>query len=104
MIIDIVKISAVFTAIGAIWLKVKIIYKELSPLLEKFIKEAEEKAKDGTIDKKDRKELAMFLISEAQQLGKLRKFNFLEKLVVTKVVDWVAQKLPDFQFNIGVKE
>jgi len=104
MIIDIVKISAVFTAIGAIWLKIKAVYKELYPLLEKFIKEAEAKAKDGTIDKKDRKELAMFLISEAQQLGKLRKFNFLEKLVVTKVVDWLAQRLPDFQFNAGVKK
>jgi hypothetical protein len=99
MNIDIAKFTALSAAIGAIWLKLKSVYKELSPLIENFIQEAEEKAKDGIINKKDRKDLAMSLIAEAQKLGKLRKFNLLERLIVGKAVDWVAQRLPDFKFN-----
>ena len=99
MDIDLVKISAVFATIGGVWLKIKNIYENLAPLLDGFIKDAEQRAKDGLIDKKDRKELAMFFITQAQAQGKLRKFGFIEKMVVSKVVDVLAEKLPDFKFT-----
>lgn len=99
MVIDLVKISALFATIGAVWLKAKAIYKHLAPLLEGFIKDAEQRAKDGLIDKKDRKELAMYLITKAQEQGKLRQFGFIEKMVMSKVIDIIAEKLPDFRFT-----
>lgn len=100
MIIEIAKISAVISAVAIFWAKVKNVYKKLSPLIEPFIKDAEQRAKDGLIDKKDRKELAMLFISTAQAQGKLRKFGFFERIIVSKVVDWIAKKLPDFQFTV----
>lgn len=94
-----IKLMAVLATLGALWAKAKVIYKKLEPLLKGFIEEAEERAKDGTIDKSDRKALAMRLIEDAQKNGDLRKFGFLERLIISKIIDIIAQKLPDFTFN-----
>jgi len=93
------KFGAPVGAILLVWRKIKAIYKRLEPLLEPFIKDVEERAKDGIIDRRDRKEVAMTFISNAQAVGQLKKFNFFERLIVSKVIDYVAGKLPDFKFN-----
>lgn len=93
------KLTALVTAIVGFLVKVKMVYAKLSPLLEPIIKEVEQRAKDGLIDKEDRKQIAMAFIAEAQKQGKIKKFGFFESIVVSKVVDWVAEKLPDFKLT-----
>jgi len=94
------KASAILAVISATIAKIRSAYKKLVPLVEPFIKDVEERAKDGLIDKADRKFLAVGLIERAQAEGKIKKFGFFEKLIVSKVIDWVAGKLPDFTFNV----
>lgn len=96
MIIEIAKVSAAIAVIAGFWAKVKSAYTKLAPLIEPFVKDVEQRAKDGAIDRNDRKEIAMAVIVNAQLRGDLRKFGFIEGIIVSRVVDWVAGKLPDF--------
>lgn len=93
------KISAVSAILGGIWIKIKQIYKKISPLIEPSVKRAEDLARDGVINRKDRKEIAMGFIQDAQDQKIIRKLGFFEKMILSKVVDILAQKLPDFKFN-----
>jgi len=95
----IAKVTAIIAVISGFIVKVKNTYTALSPIVEPFIKDVEERAKDHKIDKEDRKALAMTLIREAQEHCKLKQFGFFEKMIVSKVIDYVAEKLPDFVFN-----
>lgn len=90
--------SAVF-----IWFFVKQWTDKLSKIIEPLVAEAEQRAKDGLIDKADRKAIVMKAISLLEQDGKI-KLNFISRIIVSKVVDRIASKLPDFNISIKAKE
>ena len=73
-------------------------YGTLKTILEPIVKDAEQRAKDGIIDKTDRKELALALVAQLQVQGKI-KLNFITKFIVGHVINHLAEKLPDFTFT-----
>lgn len=75
---------------------------EISRHIEPILKDVEQKALDGVINKADRKDIAMNEIARLKATGKL-KLNFLSMLILSKVVDVVAGKLPDFKVSQAVK-
>lgn len=87
--------QTVSTVIVAIWYFARKWYIKLSKILSPILEEAERRARDGKIDKEDRKECALMLISNLEKEGKL-KLNFFEKLVLNKAIDSLAGRLPDF--------
>jgi hypothetical protein len=86
----------------AIWLWLKLWWDRLSPIIIPIVKDVEQKAQDGTIDLADRKKIAMNAIALLQQEGKI-KLNYVEWLIVGKLVDWAAERLPDFQLTKDIK-
>ena len=69
-------------------------YAKLEPILIPLIKDVEERAAKGTINLNDRKAILMEGLDIAQQ-QKILKLNFVERIIVSKIVDIIAQKLPD---------
>lgn len=85
------------------WFFVKKWYVEISKIAEPLIIEAEKLSQDGKIDKADRKVLVMKAIALLEQRGTI-KLNFIGRLIVGKVVDRIASKLPDFTIATQAKE
>lgn len=94
--------SGVVTALG-IWYKAQAIYGMMVKIATPLIKEVEARAKDGKIDKADRKAIVMLGIKEAEASGKIR-LNFITRKILSWVVDYIAGKLPDFNISQGVVE
>ena len=94
-----INLVSIITFLLVLWAKIKVIYKRLEPLIDSAIKDAEIKAQDKVIGLEDRKEWALNRIADAQKAGVLRKFNFFERILLSKAIDYVAKKLPDFKFN-----
>ncbi len=94
--------ATILASIYAVWLKAKAIYNEAAKIVEPLVKEAEELAKDGLIDKADRKALVMSVIGRLETSGKI-KLNFISRLIISKVVDKIADKLPDFTISKEAK-
>lgn len=100
--IDLNQVIAVIAGLIA-WFKSKkylwdYLVKVITPLVEK----AEEMALDGIIDKSERKQLVMQAIKQLEQDGKI-KLNFITRMLVSKVVDKIADKLPDFKVKLEAK-
>lgn len=76
---------------------------QISKVLEPVVQEMERLAQDGVIDKADRKMLALKAIEAAQAKG-LIKLNFFSRLIVNKVVDRIAARLPDFKVTKNLHE
>jgi len=76
---------------------------ELSKILEPLIEEVEKMALDGVIDKSERKALVMKAISLLEAQKKI-KLNFITRIIVSRLVDYIARKLPDFKISIEAKE
>lgn len=85
------------------WLFIRRWYVRIEKIAGPLIEEAEQLAKDGVIDKADRKALVMNAIGllEAQKSIKL---NFVSRFLVSKVVDGVASRLPDYNLSDKAKE
>jgi len=80
------------------WWKIKSFWDFWGPVIEDIVKEVEEKAKDGTIDKIDRKVIAVKAIDlVAKKKGK--KLGFLERIFISWLIDKLAGKLPDFNLD-----
>jgi len=92
------EITGIIATVGIVyaWIKAKI--KKWKPIIEPMIKEAEQRAMDGVIDKADRKAIVMEGIKSLEANGTI-KLNFITRLIVSKVVDRLAEKLPDFKIN-----
>lgn len=69
-------------------------WAKLSPMIQPIIKDVEKAAADGLITREERKEIAMVAISNAEKTGAI-KLNFITRWVIGKIVDKVAEKLPD---------
>ncbi len=90
--------SVFFTAATAVVRNMVAFVVEITPLLKPVIEDAENRAKDRLIDLADRKAIAMNGVRALEKSGKI-KLNPLTRFVVSKVVDDIARRLPDFTFN-----
>lgn len=95
--------TAVIGGLMAGWFFVKKWTDELSKVLQPLCEEAEKLAIDGIIDKADRKILVKKSIKTLEINGKI-KLNFFSKLIVSFLIDKVAEKLPDFKVSQETKE
>ena len=90
--------NAVWAFLVVVYYFCKKWYAKLEPVLYPLIKDVEQRAIDKKIDLSDRKAILMQGLAIAQQRG-LIKLNFLEKMIISKIVDIIAEKLPDIQIN-----
>lgn len=95
------KWSVVISAVLLGWYKIRRILDELSKLVEPLILEVEKMAFDGVIDKAERKTLVMKAIALLEKQGKI-KLNFITRITISKIVDKIATKLPDFKVSQDV--
>jgi hypothetical protein len=93
-----IRLVAVITIIGALWLKAKAIWAAVSKIVSPLCEEAEQLAKDGKIDKADRKIFVMKALDLLIMQKKI-KINFIGRIIISKVVDYVAEKLPDINIS-----
>ena len=94
-----IEISSLITT----WLLIKSWYDRLAKIVTPAVKEAEKRALDGLIDKNDRKQVALTLIGSLEASGALR-LNFLSKLILSKVIDIIAQKMPNFTISQKIRK
>ena len=96
-----IKIGGILAFICMAIAKVKVViawavdkWAKLSPMIKPIIESVEKAAVDKKIDLPERKKIAMDAIANAEKQG-LIKLNPLTRWVIGKIVDRVAQKLPD---------
>lgn len=97
------KLELSITGILAAWYLIKRWTDEISKIVEPLITEAEKLAQDGTIDKADRKKLVMLAITNLEKDGKI-KLNLITRFIISKVIDKIAAKLPDFTISANAQE
>ena len=90
-----IKSTAALAGALLAWNRLKALYDSVAKIAEPIVKEVEKRAQDGTIDRKDRKAIVMTAIREAEKHGTVL-LNFISRIILSKVVDVVAGKLPDF--------
>lgn len=95
--------SAVIGGLIAGWFFVKKWTDELSKILQPLCEEAEKLALDGAIDKNDRKNLVLKGIKALEVSGRI-KLNLFSRLIVSFLINKIAEKLPDFKVSQEVKE
>ena len=95
--------SAVIGGLIAGWFFVKRWTDELSKILQPLCEEAEKLALDGVIDRKDRKILVQKGLKALEANGKI-KLNLFSRIIVSFLINKVAEKLPDFKVSQEVKE
>ena len=95
----IVLIAKIKTIIG--WCGEK--WTTLKPILTPVIEKAEELAQDGVIDKVDRKQLVTLTLDTLQKQN-IVKLNFIEKWIISIVIDYMARRLPDFKVTQQVED
>lgn len=95
----VVEIGSVITT----WLLIKTWYDRIAKIVTPAVKEAEKRALDNIIDKEDRKQVALTLIASLEASGSL-KLGFLSRLVLSKVIDIVASKIPNFAITKRINE
>lgn len=95
--------AATLTTILAAWYFIKRWYNTISKVIEPLVLEVEKMAVDGIIDKDERKKLVMKAIAILETEKKIR-LNFLSRFLISKVVDFIAKKLPDFKISQETKE
>ena len=93
-----IQITGVIGVIGGIYTWVRVKIKKWAPLLSPMILEAEKRAQDGVIDRADRKAIVMEGIKALEANGTI-KLNFITRLIISKIVDVIAGRLPDFKLN-----
>lgn len=98
-----VNLQQIFDIAIAIISFVVIWAQRLSKILSPIIEEVEKAAQDGKIDKSERKQIVLHAIDLAIAKRQI-KINFLEKIIIGKVVDYVAGRLPDFNVSGKTKE
>lgn len=85
------------------WAWIQIWWTRVAPIIEPIVEEAEQLALDGTIDLEDRKKLVMDTITRLEKEGKI-KVGFITKILISKIVDIIARRLPDFIITKEIKD
>ncbi len=89
------KLVIEISSILAILALLKDWYNKIIKIIEPAVKEAERQALDGEIKSVDRKAIAWSLITSLEAEKKL-KLNFFTKIIVSQLINIVADKLPNF--------
>ena len=92
------KVEISLGTVVTVWYFIKKWYEAISKIIDPLIQEVEKQAHDGLIDRKDRKAIVMRAISVLEKEGRI-KLNFLSRLIISKIVDIIAKKLPDFTIS-----
>jgi hypothetical protein len=93
-------IASILTA----WLFLQRTWVNVSKIVEPIVKEIDLRAQtDPTFHKEDRKALALRAIQLLKDNGDI-KLGFIGNFIVSKVIDEVAMKLPDFTVTPKVKD
>jgi hypothetical protein len=74
-------------------------WQKISPTIQPIIDKVEKAAADGIITREERKQIAMVAIANAEKSGAI-KLNFISRWIIDRIVDKVAQKLPDIDVSI----
>lgn len=100
-----IKLGKVLTVAYIISIKIKSFiawcidkWQKISPTIQPIIKEVEKAAADGLITREERKQIALVAIDNAEKSGTI-KLNFISRWIIGKIVDKVAQKLPDIDVS-----
>ena len=93
-----IEYAAYIGTICLIWARAVKWYNIIAKILTPIIKAAEQMSKDGKVEKNERKKLVMMAIDSLQVEGKI-KLNLITRVIVSKVVDRIAEKLPDFTIS-----
>lgn len=91
-----INLKTIIPSLIIFWALFKRWYDKLAKIIEPVVAKVEELAKDGSINKADRKAIAMEIITSLETTGKIPKMNFITKVIVSKIVDKLASKLPDY--------
>jgi hypothetical protein len=90
-------------AMALAWAGLQVWWAKFAPIIEPIVKEAEQMALDGTITCDKRKKFVMDAIAKFEDAGTI-KMNFIERIIVGKIVDIIATRLPDFQVSKDVTD
>ena len=85
------------------WAWMQLWWARIAPIIEPIVKEAEQLALDGKIDLEDRKQLAMNAVAKLQKDGTI-KLSWVQKILVSKIIDIIANRLPNFTVSQSIKE
>ena len=100
MIID---FKTVIPSAIAFWYLLKKWVNEFAKIVDPLIVEAENLAKDGKIDKADRKRLVWCALLNLEKQGKI-KMNFITRFIAARLIDKFAAQLPDFTISVNAQE
>ena len=98
-----ITLKEVLATAAVLWAGLQVWWAKFAPVIEPIVKEAEQLALDGSIDCADRKKLVMDTIDLLQKNGTI-KLGFVEKIIIGKIVDIIAKRLPDFQVSKDVTD
>ncbi len=98
-----IEYAAIIGTVLVVWNRLMVLWNALVKISEPIVKEVEQRAKDGKIDRADRKAIALLAVARLEAEGKI-KLNFLSRRIISIVIDHVAQKLPDFVISQGAVE
>lgn len=90
-----INLTEILVTATAVYAFIKHWYGVIEKIITPVIQQVETLAKDGKIDKDDRKKVALAIIAEMEKSGQL-KLSFFQRMALNWIVDWVAKKLPDF--------
>jgi len=91
-------LEKIMAVVLTLWVIVKRWIDIIVKITDPLIRDVEQMALDGTIDRKDRKAVVMKALALLEERGSI-KLNFVTRLVIGRVVDDLARNLPDFKVN-----
>ncbi len=94
-------LKGALSAILLAWIFINRWFRSISAILQPVIIQAEQMALDGVITKPERRILAQTLLKSFEDQGKI-KLNFITRFIVSKILDRIAQSLPDFTLSQDV--
>lgn len=98
-----IKIGSIISTVIVVWYFIKRWLSEIEKIIEPLCEDIEEACKDGKITKDERKKIALKAIQVLEKQGKI-KLNFLTRFIVSKIIDVVSQRLPDFEVSKQSKD
>ena len=87
-----ISLTAIMAGAGIAWWKVKAFWNFWGPVIEEIVQDIENKSKDGSIDKADRKAIALKAIDLVAK-KKDKKIGTLAKWGISWLIDKYAEKL-----------
>ena len=98
-----IELNTILPILLTTWILIKRWLAEIKKILEPLILQCESMAKDGVIDRIERKEILLKAIALLEKDGKI-KLSFLQRFFLGYVVNWLAKKLPDFTISQNTQE